>query len=143
VVGGKGVGLLGEVHPQVAGAFELKGPAYLLELDLAEILPHLPPHRPYRPLARFPAVLRDIALVVDEGVPAGKVEELVRANPLVTGVTLFDVYTGKPVPPGKKSLAFRLEYQSPSRTLTDEEVDQALGEALARLKQELGANLRT
>ncbi|MBU2008368.1 MAG: phenylalanine--tRNA ligase subunit beta [Chloroflexi bacterium] len=142
-VAGNPIGLLGEVHPHLAEAFELKGPAYLLELDLAGILPHLPPHRPYRPLARFPAVLRDIALVVDEGVPAEKVEGLIRANPLVLAATLFDVYTGKPVPPGKKSLAFRLEYQSLSRTLTDEEVDQALGQALARLKQELGADLRT
>jgi phenylalanyl-tRNA synthetase beta chain len=141
-VGGRGVGILGEVHPRVAEGFELKEPAYLLEMDLEEILPYLPPHRPYRPLARFPAVLRDIALVVNEGVPAGKAEELIRANPLVVGATLFDVYTGKPIPPGEKSLAFRLEFQSPSRTLTDEEVDQALGDTLSRLQKDLGATLR-
>jgi phenylalanyl-tRNA synthetase beta chain len=143
VAGGKGVGTLGEVHPQVAEGFELKVPAYLLELDLTAILPNLPPYRPYRPLARFPAVHRDIAVVVDEGVPVENVEELVRANPLVTGATLFDVYVGKPIPPGKKSLAFRLQYQSASRTLTDGEVDQALGETVARLHKELGADLRT
>jgi len=142
-VADKGVGVLGEVHPHLTEVYELKGPAYLLELDLEAILPHLPPHRPYRPLARFPAVLRDVALVVDDAVPAGKVEELIRANPLVTGVSLFDVYVGKPVPPGKRSLAFRLEYQSPDRTLTDDEVDKALGETLARLQKDLGATLRT
>ena len=143
MVAGNPTGVLGEVHPQVAEGFELKGPAYLLELDLTAILPNLPPHRPYRPLARFPAVHRDIAVVVDEGVPVEKVEGILRDALMVTGVTLFDVYSGKQVPQGKKSLAFRVEYQSLGRTLTDDEVDAVLAETLDRLHKDLGAELRT
>jgi len=143
LVGGEEVGVLGEVHPSLAREWELEVPAFVLELDLEKLVPLLTRRRPYQPLPRFPAVTRDLALVVEERVPAGRVLEVLRSHPLVAGAALFDVYTGKPIPSGKKSLAYHLVFQSPSKTLTDEEVDQALGSLLERLKQELGAALRS
>ena len=95
-------------------------------------------------LPRYPAVYRDIALVLPDGVPAAQVTQALYrfGAPWLVEARLFDVYTGDQVPPGKRSLAFRLSYRDPERTLTDEEINphhQALVQALA---QELGAELR-
>jgi phenylalanyl-tRNA synthetase beta chain len=90
----------------------------------------------------MPAVLRDLAIVVGEGVAAAAVEGIVRAEGLVEEVTLFDVYRGVPLPPGKKNLALAIRYRAPDRTLTDPEADAAQGRILERLTAELGAELR-
>jgi phenylalanyl-tRNA synthetase beta chain len=143
VVQGQSVGVLGELHLRVAESFDISSRSvYLFEIDLERLLPDaLEPHK-YRPIARFPVTLRDIALVIDEEIPSKKANDIIQSCPLVVGVTLFDVYTGEQVPQGKKSLAYRILYQSPDRTLTDEEVNQAQGETLERLHRELGATLR-
>jgi phenylalanyl-tRNA synthetase beta chain len=91
---------------------------------------------------RFPAVERDIALVVDEAVTHNCVKEIIKGFPLVARVNLFDVYSGKQVPPGRKSLAYRIIFQSPAHTLTDDEVDGVQEQILNRLSRELGATLR-
>jgi len=98
--------------------------------------------RQYRPFARFPGVTRDIALVLDEEVSYHKVESVIRAFPTVTRVTLFDIYRGEQLPPGKKSFAIRIIYQSPDRTLTDEQTDKIQENMLGRLQQDFGAVLR-
>jgi len=98
--------------------------------------------RTYEPVARFPATMRDLAVVVDRGVPSRRVHDAIAASPLVAEVTLFDVYTGDPVPADSKSLAFRIAYQSPSRTLTDEEVNREQERILKRLHDKLEATLR-
>ncbi len=147
------IGLLGELHPTVAAEFDLKHrPATLFELYLDNLLPRLPrldqPGQPghggrnFRPLTRFPAAHRDLALVVAEAVPAGRVESLLSRHRLVERVELFDVYTGDNLPPGAKSLAFHLYFQSPDRTLTAEEVNRALQGLLRTLERDLGATLR-
>jgi len=136
------VGIVGELHPKVAQAFELLGVTYLIEIDLDKLLTKLTETKKYQPITRFPSVTRDIALVVDEQVSYGRVEEIIQSFPLVTKVTLFDLYRGEQIAEGKKSFAIRIIYQSPSHTLTDEEVDQTQEQMLARLRQELGANLR-
>jgi len=143
VLQGEEVGVLGELHPGVAEDFDISSRSvYLFEIDLERLLPAtLEPHK-YRPIPRFPVTLRDIALVVDVAIPSKRVQDIIEGSPLVARVTLFDVYTGEQVPQGKKSLAFKIHYQSPSRTLTDEEVNQAQGEILERLHRELGAVLR-
>ena len=140
-VGGKPLGVIGEVHPAVCGHFEIPGAVYLFEIDLAALLPHLG-HRPYQPIARFPATVRDIAILVDVSVPHQKVVDIISAVSLVTDLTLFDVYVGEQVPAGKKSLAYRLTYQSPNRTLKDDEVTRVQQQILKRLGTELGAELR-
>ncbi|MBI4287750.1 MAG: phenylalanine--tRNA ligase subunit beta [Chloroflexi bacterium] len=142
-VGSSVVGKLGEVHPRIADTFSIHGPAFYLEIDIHALAPLAIGYRVFQPIARFPAVLRDMALVLDAAVTAESVERIIKAERMVTQVALFDVYSGAPIPPGKKSLAYRLVYQSPDRTLTDEEVDKAQDRILGRLQTELGAGLRT
>ena len=144
MAGADTLGVLGEVHPQVLERFDLSlQPVFLLELDLQHVLSHLSPAGPsFKALSRFPGVSRDLALVVDDGVPAGRVEGLLRSSDLVSRVVLFDVYKGDKVPPGKKSLAFRIVCQSSQRTLTSEEVNLAQERLLSLLEREVGAKLR-
>jgi len=136
------VGIVGDVHPRVAQAFELSNTICLVEVDLEKLLTKITGTKEYQPIPRFPSVTRDIALVIDEQVSYRRVENIIQSFPLVTQVTLFDLYRGKQIPEGKKSFAIRIIYQSPSYTLTDEEVDQTQEQMLARLHQELGATLR-
>ncbi len=140
--GEKRVGVLGEVHPRVSESFDISRPAFLFELDLGDIAPYTSAVRRYSPLPRFPTSVRDIALVIDEGLPSIRVKGIIEGSPLVSQATLFDIYSGEQVPGGKKSLAYRIIYQSPSRTLTDEEVNQEQERILGRLHRELGATLR-
>ena len=137
------VGIVGDVQPKVAQAFELSNTVCLIEVDLEKLLTKIVPTRPYQSIPRFPSVSRDIALVIDEQVTYRRVKEIIQSFPLVTKVTLFDLYRGEQIAEGKKSFAIRIVYQSPNRTLTDEEVDQTQEQMLARLCQELAATLRT
>jgi len=142
IVEGDKVGIVGDVHPKVAQAFEIFGTISLIEIDLEKLLSRIASTREYQSIPRFPSVSRDIALVIDEQVTYRRVEEIVQSFPFVTKVTLFDLYRGEQIAEGKKSFAIRIVYQSPSRTLTDEEVDQTQDQMLAKLWQELGATLR-
>jgi phenylalanyl-tRNA synthetase beta chain len=142
LVGGEVVGLLGLVHPRVAGHFQVEGRAFLAELDLERLLPFAQAVRRYRPFSRFPPVREDLAIIVDDGVPAQEAQTIIEESPLVTTAQLFDVYTGPPVPPGKKSLAFAITYQSLDNTPTDEEVAAERARIVARLREALGAVLR-
>ncbi|MGA8849208.1 MAG: phenylalanine--tRNA ligase subunit beta [Dehalococcoidia bacterium] len=137
------VGVVGELHPKVAQAFELSNTICLIEIDLEKVLTKITGIKEYQSIPRFPSVTRDIALVIDEQVSYRTVENIIQSFPLVTKVTLFDLYRGEQIPAGKKSFAIRIVYQSPSHTLTDEEVDQTQEQMLARLHQELGATLRS
>jgi phenylalanyl-tRNA synthetase beta chain len=136
---GEGVGVIGQVHPRLAAAFEVESDAYLFEVALDKLLPFVGGHHRYEPVSRFPPVVQDIALTVDEGVPAARIQSIIERAPLVRQVRLFDVYTGEQVGAGKKSLAFSITYQSPDHTLTDEEVARAQRGIVERLKHELGA----
>jgi phenylalanyl-tRNA synthetase beta chain len=142
VIEGKTVGVVGEVHRKVAEAFGLAEPVYLFELSLAELLPFTLEPKLYQPISRFPAVVRDIALVVDSSVTHRQVTDIISGFPLVAQVALFDLYTGGKLPQGKKSLAYRITFQSPSQTLTDEAANSVLKNILKRLAKELGATLR-
>ena len=142
VVNGKTVGVVGELHPKVSLAFELASPTYLFEISLTALLPFTTGHRMFQPILRVPSVVRDIALVVDSGVSHQQVEGIIKSFPLVKQVTVFDVYSGEQVPAGKKSLAYRVTFQSPTHTLTDEEVNKVQQKILNKLSRELGASLR-
>ena len=93
----------------------------------------------------YPPVLEDLALTVDEAVPAGQVEALIRqtGGKHLVDIRLFDIFRSAQIGAGKKSLAYNLTYQSPERTLTDEEVALIRGRIIKRLEQELGAKLRS
>jgi phenylalanyl-tRNA synthetase beta chain len=143
VAGGKRLGVFGEVHMKVMGSFEIAEPAYLFEIDLPGLLPFVTGHKMFKPIPRFPSVVRDIALVLDTGIIHQRVLDIIKGFPLVGQVNLFDVYSGEQVPAGKKSLAYRITYQSPTHTLTDDEVNKVQHEILDRLSQEFGATLRS
>jgi phenylalanyl-tRNA synthetase beta chain len=137
------VGIVGDVHPKVTQAFELSNAICLIEIDLEKLLTKITEIKGYQPIPRFPSVTRDIALVIDEQVSYRTVENIIQGFPLVTKVTLFDLYRGEQIAEGKKSFAIRIVYQSPKHTLTDEEVDQTQEQMLGKLHQELGATLRS
>lgn len=143
VAGQTAVGIIGEVHPKVAEGFDLlPQPVALFELDIERLLSVLREKRGFRPLSRFPRSVRDIAVLVDVQVPAKKMLQIVESVPLVSHVSLFDIYSGKQVPAGKKSVAFRIAYQSDTRTLTEEELEAAENDILSRLAKEVGAARR-
>ncbi len=142
VVDGSRVGVVGELHPRVSLAFELSAATYLFEIDLTALVAFAAGHRLFQPVARFPAVVRDIALIVAGGVAHQRVADIIRGFPLVKQVALFDVYSGKPVPPGNKSLAYRITFQSDRHTLTDREVNKVQQQLLEKLSHELEATLR-
>jgi phenylalanyl-tRNA synthetase beta chain len=142
LVGEDVLGHVGEIHPRVAAAFELpRGVlAFRLSLDALLRAARLVPQ--HRSIPRLPAVLRDLAVVLAEEVPAASVEALVREEPLVESVTPFDVYRGAPLPAGRKSLALAISYRAGDRTLTDAEADAAHARIVKRLAAKLGAELR-
>jgi phenylalanyl-tRNA synthetase beta chain len=142
---GREVGVLGEIHPDVRKAFDLPaGPICLAEMDLDALLAGVSLTYRVSPVPRFPPALQDIALVVDEVVSAAQVLEIIRssAGSLLAEVRLFDVYRGKQVPSGKKSLAFSLAFQAMDRTLTDTEVEAEKHRILEAAAARLGASLR-
>ncbi|MGH2514069.1 MAG: phenylalanine--tRNA ligase subunit beta, partial [Ktedonobacterales bacterium] len=139
------VGVLGEVHPEVAERFDLAERTYLAELDLERLYAAVPERVTAAPIARYPAAARDLAVVVDASVAAAALAEAIRARgaPLLRDARLFDVYTGEGIPAGKKSLAYSLTYQSPERTLTDAEIERAHAGIVAALRAQLGAEPRS
>ena len=137
------LGRVGELHPKVLEAFDVSGTASLFEIDVPLLIPFTTGHRMFQPIPRFPPVDRDLALVLDAGITHQQIYDIVKSFPLVTRVAVFDVYFGEKVPPGKKSLAYRITFQSPAHTLTDEEVNEVQRQILDKLTQELGATLRS
>jgi phenylalanyl-tRNA synthetase beta chain len=136
------LGWIGELHPVVAREWDLPGGS-AFEIDAGALAEIPSGAEGYRAISQFPAVVQDIAVVIDEEVPAADVLDTVRgsAGELLNRVELFDVYRGEQVGEGKKSLALRLEFRAPDRTLTDEEVaalraqvETGLGEIGGRLR---------
>ena len=138
---GKQIGVVGELHPSVKEHFELTQTVYLFEINIPLLLP-LIKDKVYRPIPKFPATVRDIALVVDVGVTHQQILDTMKGFSLVTDVALFDVYSGEQVPAGKKSMAYRLTFQSPDKTLTDQQINGVQQAILKKLTTGLGASLR-
>ena len=144
IADGQKIGVLGEVHPKTAALFDISSqPVILFEVDLKKLLSFTGQVSRYQAIPKFPAIVRDLALVVDIGLSADKVQDIIQSFPLVSQVTLFNLYIGKQVPEDKKSLAFSIRYQSPQRTLTDAEIDSIQQKIIERLGLELGATLRS
>jgi len=143
VIGGNRLGVIGELHPKVLDAFDILETAHLFEINVTALLPFTIGHKLFQPIPRFPATVRDIALIVDATINHQQVLDIIKSFSLVNQVTIFDVYSGEQVPPGKKSLAYRVAYQSPTHTLTDEEVNKVQQQILSKLSKQLGATLRS
>jgi len=124
-IDGAPVGVAGALHPEIAQAADLAGEVFVAELDFAEVGHYVPRRVAPRQVPRFPAVTRDVAVIVDEAFQAGDIIEEVRAlrQPQIESVRLFDCYRGAPVASGKKSLAYTIAYRAADRTLTDDEVN--------------------
>jgi phenylalanyl-tRNA synthetase beta chain len=139
------LGIVGALHPGVAQALDLAGEVWLFELDFVEVAHYRPRRVALRSLPRFPAVTRDIAMVVDESFLAETILEEIRAlaDPLVESASLFDCYRGTPVPEGKKSLAYTIAYRAADRTLTDDEANAAHDRVRAHLSARFALTLRS
>ena len=145
LVGGRSVGSFGQLHPRYADRLGLGNRLVLAgEFDLDALLAVLPPRFAYRPVPRFPAALRDVAVIVEESVTAERVAGEIRTagGDLLREVRLFDLYRGENIAAGKKSLAYALTYQAEDRTLTDKEVDKAHKKIEDRLRHVLKAVIR-
>jgi phenylalanyl-tRNA synthetase beta chain len=142
---GKPIGYIGELHPAEAIRLELNSPCALTELDLVHLIAYgFPSRQEIASPPRFPAIRRDLALVVDRDIAAARVIAAIResASPLLESVEVFDVYEGGSIAPGKKSMALACRYRGKDRTLTDEEVNRAHGELIEGARGRLGAELR-
>jgi phenylalanyl-tRNA synthetase beta chain len=134
-VGNRILGILGEIDPVVAAAFDLKQTAFVFELDADTLQAALSETKYRMRIPRFPALLRDVTLILDQRIEAREILEAARGfkADLLESIELFDVFSGEPIPADRKSLSFRLTYRSPEKTLEDEEVrevHQALTERL-------------
>ena len=142
--GEKRLGVVGQLHPLVGKNYGVDVPLYAAELALPALLEAQGPDPEYVPLPKFPGVARDIAVVCDEAVTVGALEDCIArgAKGLLKEVSLFDIYRGPGIPEGKKSVAFNLTLRADDRSLTGEEADEDVKSILAALGQELGAVLR-
>ena len=138
------VGWAGELHPSVAAAFDLPGRVAALELSVAPILAAAAADVRFADVSRFPPVRRDVAFLVDRDVPAAAIREALvgAAGDLLERAVLFDVFEGDPLPEGKRSLAYALDFRAADRTLTDAEADERVAAIAGRLASEHGAELR-
>ena len=145
LIDGKQIGVFGTIHPTVADRYGLSGEVLAAELSFDALFDAIEPEKLYHPLPKFPASTRDIAVLVDDAVPAASMQAAIEqaAGAILESVRLFDVYKGKGIPEGKKSVAYSLSLRAPDRTLTDEECDKAMRDALAALEKDFGAALRS
>ncbi|MBQ2765483.1 MAG: phenylalanine--tRNA ligase subunit beta [Clostridia bacterium] len=138
------LGTLGEVHPSVSAGYEIDVPVYIADLDFENLFAKASLDKQFKALPKFPATTRDFAFVCDDELEVGAIEAVMKkaGGKLVEDVKLFDVYRGKQLGEGKKSVAFSVILRAPDRTLTDEEADKTSKKILTLLEKELGITLR-
>ncbi len=138
------IGVMGEVHPLVQQRYDLPERAYLCELDVEQLYEAVPQRLVYQTISRHQELTRDLAIVVEQTVSSQDMQETIlrHGGELLRSVELFDIYTGEPIPAGKKSMTYSLLYQSQERTLTDTEANALQEQILQALYQTFGATLR-
>ena len=139
------IAYIGEVHPEVQANMDISKKTYLFEMDAQTVMKYSILTCCYQSLPKYPAISRDLAMLVSTDTTASEVEKTIvqSAGPLLKGIHLFDVYTGEQVAEGKKSLAFSLQFQSADKTLTDEEIDKSYNAILVQLEKTFDAKLRS
>lgn len=144
MIGNKKVGVLGEVHPDVSENYGVDENCYLAELNLDLLFEYAKTDKKYKALPKFPAVTRDIALLVDDEILVQEIEDTIRraGGNLVEKVELFDIYKGAQIPEGKKSIAYAIAYRDEKKTLKDNDVNKVHDKILRSLEHKLGATLR-
>lgn len=144
LIDGQKVGIFGEIHPDVLKRYEMETDVYAAELAFETIAAHAEGVKQYKTLARFPATSRDLAFLIDDATPAAMVEDIIQkyAGGKAEEIRLFDVYRGKQVPEGKKSMAYSITFRAQDKTLSDADVTRITDKILRMLEKELGAVLR-
>ena len=145
LAGDKSIGVIGEILPDTLNYFEINNKRLILfEIDLESLanIETKHPTQALNPISRYPGLIRELDLLTKESTPSGAIEKIIRNFPSISKVKLLDIYTGPQIPSGQKSSSFEIIWQSPSRTLTDKEVEIAQTQLLEELREALDAKLR-
>lgn len=137
-------GVLGEIHPDVLENYDIETRVYVAEIDLETLFNAAKLEKKYKPLPKYPGILRDIAVLVEDSIEVKKIEDIIQklGKGIIEQVELFDVYKGKQIPEGYKSVAYSLVYRAEDRTLTDEDVNKVHDAIVKELETKLNAKLR-
>lgn len=144
IIGRNEAGVLGEIHPDVTENYGVEQDCYVAALNLDVLYEAADMDKKYKPLPKFPAVTRDIALLVEDSILVQEIEDCIKkaGGNIVEKVELFDIYKGKQIPDGKKSIAYAIAYRDENKTLTDKDVNKVHDKILRSLEYKLGATLR-
>ncbi len=134
----------GEVHPQVLDNYGIAKESYLLEANVTKMVKYAKKNKKYIEVPKFPAVERDIAVIVDESIEVGRIEKIItqKAKKLLEKMQLFDIYRNEKLGENKKSVAYSLIFRDKSKTLSDEEVNKVMDAIVLELEKTLSASLR-
>ena len=138
------IATLGEVHPEVLGNYDIEKRAYLAEVNVTKLVKYSKVNKKYVEVPKFPAVERDIAVIVDENVEVGQIEKIIvkKSKKLLESTKLFDIYRDEKIGENKKSVAFSLIFRNKNKSLSDEEINPIMEAIIAELEKQLGAELR-
>lgn len=141
---GEKVGEIGQISYDVCKNFSIKKNIFVCEIDIEKIRDKVSLIKIYEPIIKYPAVKRDLAIIVDKNIDSGRIEKIFKnnSNNLLKNIELFDIYTGNQINKGKKSMAYKLTFQSKEKTLVDEDINSLIDNMLFDLKEQLGAYLR-
>lgn len=144
LVNGEKVGEIGQISYDVCKNFSIKKNIFVCEIDIEKIRDKVSLIKIYEPIIKYPAVKRDLAIIVDKDIDSGRIEKIFKnnSNNLLKNIELFDIYTGNQINKGKKSMAYKLTFQSKEKTLVDEDINSLIDNMLFDLKEQLGAYLR-
>jgi len=139
------IGFIGEIREDICNDWNLDMPVFVLQIAMGSLLAVIPEKQSYQPIPRFPSIRRDMAVVVDEGIHVGDLLDSIRrcGGPLLSDVDVFDLYKGRQISKGKKSVAFSLCFQSGERTLQESEVDPLMDEIISNIRKAFDAQLRS
>ena len=143
-VGIDSVATFGEVHPEVLQNYDIQKRVYLAEINLSKLTKYARENKKYTEVPKFPAVERDIAIIVDENVEVGKIEKVItkKAKRILENAKLFDIFRNEKIGENKKSVAYSLSFRDKSKTLSDDEVNQTMENIIKELQKEFNAELR-
>lgn len=138
------IATLGEVHPEVLANYDISIRAYLAEINVTKLVKYAKSSKKYSEVPKFPAVERDIAVIVDENIEVGQIEKIIskQAKKLLESMQLFDIYRNEKLGESKKSVAYALIFRDKNKTLSDEEINRVMEKIITELEKQLGAQLR-
>ncbi len=138
------IATIGEVHPEVLANYDIEKRAYLAEINITKLVKYSRENKKYVEVPKFPAVERDIAMLVDEKIEVGQIEKIItkKGKKLLESIKLFDIYRNEKLGENKKSVAYSLIFRDKNKTLSDEEINQAMESIIEELQKTIGAELR-